>query len=52
MPRLASVRVRFGRRCSSIRTIVRLPTGQRGEVLADLLRRAEHDPAALAPAAA
>src|SRR4051812_32499058 len=49
MPRLASVRVRFGRRCSCIRAIVRLPTGPRGEVLGALLHRAEHDPAAHPP---
>ncbi|HEV2542939.1 MAG TPA: hypothetical protein VGU70_09310 [Methylobacterium sp.] len=39
-------------RLRSLRAIVRLTTGPRGERLADLLHRAEHDAAALVPALA
>ena len=38
-------------RLRSMRAIVRLSCGPRGEAFADLLRRAERDPAALEPAA-
>ena len=38
-------------RLRSMRAIVRLSCGARGEAFADLLRQAERDPAALEPAA-
>lgn len=39
-------------RLRTLRAIAHLQLGRRGEILADLLRRAEADPAALAPAVA